>query len=157
MVLEMVLFYTGIEPRNREVSHLLQEIGLKWGIKTEEMSVKEISNMWDGSQPEPRPMSDFEKWLDLSKQTKGRLTNEQMQVMGEKKGIRIPQTCFGRLNMFLVIYVDNEPLILYPQERNSQKVSIKCFLENLERAEFKSIASEVTPTVLRAEFEKYTN
>jgi hypothetical protein len=84
-----------------------------------------------------------------------------MQKIREKNGIRIPQTCFGRLQVLLVIYVDNEPLIFYPQERDSQKVSIECFLESLleslKRAEFRSIASEVTPTALKAEFEKHTN
>ena len=40
---------------------------------------------------------------------------------------------------------------------DEKKMSIECFLESLKRAEFESIASEVTPITLRAEFEKHTN
>lgn len=74
----------------------------------------------------------------------------------EWEHIRIPQSQSGDLNLILLINVNNEPLLYYPQyRRKCNEISIESFLQGLLKGEITSLASREKNTVLSKELAHY--
>lgn len=139
-------------PVNPKITGLLIKINRMFGITWEMES--QLTETW--TEPISTLYGRFEDKYNFEMFEHIKLNPKQFRKIAEENEICIPYVKEARrsgyLPTFLMIYENSEPLIFYPQMRNSDEVTIEEFLESLVQRNPKSIASKINSKVLREKF-----
>jgi mannitol/fructose-specific phosphotransferase system IIA component (Ntr-type) len=100
----------------------------------------------------------FERGIDYERKpiADQELTRKHLQTTGiaQKEHIRIPHTKTGYVKTHLMIYINNEELVWYPQYRKKSKsMSVEDFLSALHEKKILSLASGETSKILECAFD----